>query len=103
MQITIEESDLQRGIDAMADVLCWLRGFQAAKPKAPMPPDYDGVRELRLQLLRAKARGKPMDDDERMFGDAGTQAEMARQRAVNAELLAALELLVTDVAVIRHG
>ena len=34
----------------LADVLCWLSGFSAAKPKALLPPGISGLREFNIKL-----------------------------------------------------
>lgn len=36
--------------DAIADALCWFRGFQAARPEAPLPPGIDRLRDLSIAL-----------------------------------------------------
>lgn len=38
--------------DALADVLCWFRGFDAAKPDAELPPGLETLREFNFRLKR---------------------------------------------------
>jgi len=40
----------RRYSDAIADVCCWLKGFQAAKPDAELPPNWRVLMELNADL-----------------------------------------------------
>lgn len=48
IQFTADEARTMSS--ALADVLCWFRGFQSAKPKAQLPPGIDDLRSLNLKL-----------------------------------------------------
>ena len=54
--LTITTDDADRFTASIADTICWLLGFHAAKPKADLPPDWEGLRELNIKLKDALRR-----------------------------------------------
>lgn len=55
LQLTPEKADEYSG--AISDVLCWLRGFQAAHHgrdgAPPMPPEWEVLRDLNIRIKNA--------------------------------------------------
>ena len=65
--ISLSVDEAQRVSEAMADLLCWVRGFRAARPDDfdAHPLGVDGFRDLRIKLRRAigDATGCPVESD----------------------------------------
>lgn len=50
--LAITPEQAQDYSDALADVLCWFRGFRAANRKAGMPPGLSRLVDLNIDLKR---------------------------------------------------
>lgn len=64
-------------IAALADVLCWFRGFKAAKgSKVEFPPGLDRLRDLNIDIKRAaEKRGAKMTIGSVTYIGQGCSAE----------------------------
>lgn len=53
--MTTQKADEYSG--AISDILCWLRGFQAAhhgrEDGPPMPPEWSTLRDLNIEIKKA--------------------------------------------------
>jgi hypothetical protein len=65
VSLSVEEA--QRVSESMADLLCWARGFRAARPddSDAHPLGVEGLRDLRIKLRRAigEATGHAVEAD----------------------------------------
>lgn len=65
--ISLSVDEAHRVSEAMADLLCWVRGFRAARPDDfdAHPIGVEGFRDLRVKLQRAigEATGQPVETD----------------------------------------